>query len=161
MDIQAAVQSQYLAALDMLQEAVSLCPPALWDDPADKNRFWHVAYHALYYTHLYLQPTENDFQPWAEHGERLRSLDPEKMDPQGKAAFTREEVSAYLDFCRAEVRRQVSALEPEAPSGFYWLPFDKLELQFYNLRHLMLHTGELAERLWERAQLEIGWVSRR
>jgi len=29
-------------------------------------------------------------------------------------------------------------------SGFDWLPFDKLELQFYNIRHIMQHTGESA-----------------
>jgi predicted kinase len=43
-----------------LKQAIEKCPDALWNDPADKNRFWHVAYHALFYTHLYLQPTDAD-----------------------------------------------------------------------------------------------------
>jgi hypothetical protein len=46
----------------------------------------------------------------------------------------------------------------EAASGFFWLPFDKLELQFYTIRHIQQHTGELMERLGTRANVEIDWV---
>ena len=38
--------SQYRAALAMIQAAIEGCPQALWDNPSDRNRFWHVAYHA-------------------------------------------------------------------------------------------------------------------
>ena len=55
----------------------------------------------------------------------------------------------------------MDALDLEAESGFYWLPFNKLELQFYNIRHLTLHTGELAERLWAVAGEETRWVGKR
>jgi hypothetical protein len=33
-----------------------------------------------------------------------------------------------------------------------------LELQFYTIRHIQQHTGELMERLGSRADLEINWV---
>lgn len=69
--IRQTVQSQYGAALAMLRAAVTQCPDALWDDPTDKNRFWHVAYHALFYVHLYLAPSLDQFQPWANHREEL------------------------------------------------------------------------------------------
>jgi hypothetical protein len=46
----------------------------------------------------------------------------------------------------------------EAESGFYWLPFDKLELQFYNIRYLQQHTGELCERLGAHGELQVQWV---
>ncbi|MCL4826199.1 MAG: hypothetical protein KJZ95_02460 [Caldilinea sp.] len=45
------------------------------------------------------------------------------------------------------------------PSGFYWLPMNKLELQIYNIRHIHAHASELAERLSQRAGIEIDWVS--
>lgn len=45
-----------------------------------------------------------------------------------------------------------------AESGFYWLPFDKLELQFYNIRHIQQHTGEHCERLGAYGEIEVGWV---
>jgi hypothetical protein len=45
----------------MLQEAVVKCPESLWKDREYENAFWHIAYHTLYFTHLYLQPTREDF----------------------------------------------------------------------------------------------------
>ena len=61
MDTKTVIKSQYLAALEMLKQAILDCPDSVWDDPEHKNRFWHIAYHTLFYTHLCLQPTESDF----------------------------------------------------------------------------------------------------
>lgn len=47
-------------------------------------------------------------------------------------------------------------MDMDAPSGFHWPPFGKLELQFYSLRHLMLHIGELAERLGAQG-IDVEW----
>ena len=52
MDIRSVIQSQYLAALAMLKQAIVKCPPALWNDPGDRDAAWFKAYHALYYAHL-------------------------------------------------------------------------------------------------------------
>jgi hypothetical protein len=67
-------------------------------------------------------------------------------------------VQAYLELCRAEVEKQVPLLRLEEGSGFSWLPFNKLELQFYNIRHLQHHTGQLIERLRTVAGIGVGWV---
>ena len=50
-----AIISQYLASLEMLRHVITGCPEDLWDRVEDGNRSWHIAYHALFYTHLYLQ----------------------------------------------------------------------------------------------------------
>ena len=76
-------------------------------------------------------------------------------DPYSKA-----DIAEYCEFCREQVEKQVEALNLEAPSGFYWLPFNKLELLLYNLRHLQQHTGELSERLWTAREIEVDWVSK-
>jgi hypothetical protein len=65
----------------------------------------------------------------------------------------------YLAFCQQEVERRVPQLNLESESGFDWLPFGKLELQLYNIRHLQQHTGELMERLGARADIRIDWVA--
>jgi hypothetical protein len=153
MSIQDSITSQYHAALEMLKQAVIQCPDALWDDRAYKNVFWQVAYHVLFYTHLYLQPTAQDFVPWAKH--RDKAYRPEEAVGE---AYRKEEMLAYLDVCREQVEAQVAALDPEAPSGFSWLHFNKLEVQFYNIRHLQHHTGELCERLGAKGEVEVGWV---
>ena len=72
--------------------------------------------------------------------------------------YTKGEVLEYHELCRAEVEAKVPSLDLEAPSGFYWLPFNKLELQFYNIRHIQHHTGQLADRLRNAANVGVGWV---
>ncbi len=151
MDYLQIVRSQYLASLEMLKQAIEKCPAALWDDPADKNRFWHVAYHALFYTHLYLQPTEQDFTPWTKH---------RKAHDLSKPADTypKDEVLEYLAVCQQQVNEQVPQLNLDAEPGFYWLPMSKAELQIYTIRHLQQHAGELMERMGSRAGIDVDWV---
>jgi hypothetical protein len=151
MDYQQIIRSQYLATLEMLKHAVEKCPAALWDAPADKNKFWHVAYHALFYVHLYLQPTEQDFKPWGKHH------DQHDLATDGEP-YTQVEVLEYLSFCQQQVAKRVPQLNLDAESGFYWLPFNKAELQIYNIRHVQQHAGELMERLGSRAGIEVDWV---
>lgn len=77
----------------------------------------------------------------------------EALDP-----YTREEILTYLALCVGHMEEQVDALDLEAESGFYWLPFDKLELQIYNARHVQQHTGELCEQLGAPGDVEVGWI---
>jgi hypothetical protein len=154
MTIQDSIKSQYCAALEMFKQAVVKCPAALWDDAAYANRFGHIAYHALHFTHLYLQPTVNDFAAWGKPGKVEGGL--EKNAPG--QLYSREEILEYLEIVCEEVQKQVSVLDPNAASGFFWLPCDKLELQFYNIRHLQQHTGELCERLGAAGEIEVDWV---
>jgi len=154
MNIQQVIQSQYLASLDMMKQAIELCPAEMWDDRAVKNRFWQVAFHALFYVHFYLQPKEEDFVRWQKHQphyDNMGQLD--NNEPCSQA-----DILEYLALIQQQVRVIVPTLDLEAPSGFYWLPFNKLELQFYSMRHMQLHVGELAERLWDQAGVEVGWV---
>jgi uncharacterized damage-inducible protein DinB len=156
MNIKETIQSQYRAALAMLGDAIQKCPDDLWVDETYQHPFWHVAYHVLFYTHLYLHDSGEEFVPWAKHRDDLGSL-----DVQGAESYTRDEILAFLALCQAEVERRVPALDLEAASGFGWLPFTKLELQLYNIRHLQHHTGQLADRLRIRAGTGVGWVGTR
>jgi hypothetical protein len=146
MDTQKIIQSQYLAALAMLEQVIVKCPEACWNAPGDKDKFWDKAYHTLFYVHLYLQEVEDDFKPW------------EKQHEVEETPYTQDEVLEYLALVRAMVRERVPLIDLEAESGFHWLPFDKLELQFYNIRHIQQHTGELYERLGTRENIELDWV---
>jgi hypothetical protein len=141
------VKSQYRASLAMLRAAIERCPDSLWEDPEYSNPFWHVAYHVIFYTHFYLHPTEEDFIPWEKHRDEIVSLGD---SAEGETPYSKEDLLEYLDFCLEQMEQQVDALDLEAESGFYWLSFDKLELQFYNIRHVQQHTGGCAN----------GWRSR-
>jgi hypothetical protein len=158
MKVKETIKSQYNAALEMLKQAVEACPESLWSDPQYESPFWHVAYHALFFAHLYLQPHEKDFVPWEKHQKRFVSLASDIDEGERGEWYGKEDVLAYLALCRQQVEEQVAALDLEAESGFHWLPFDKLELQFYNIRHIQQHTGELYERLGAAGGPELHWV---
>jgi hypothetical protein len=146
------ITHQYRASLKMLENAINACPEPLWMDTSFKNPFWNVAYHALFYTHLYLQPDEPSFQPWVNHHTGSQNM-PSDIEP-----YNREQVLAYLQVCREEVSAKLKLLDLESPSGFHWLTFSKGEVQIYNIRHLQQHIGELCERLGK-AGIDIDWVA--
>ena len=147
MNIKQVVQSQYLAALEMLKQVIAECPVTVWDAPGAKFKFWSKSYHVLFYTHLYLQDAEKDFVPWEKH-----------HDPDGDVPFTKDEVLEYLAFVQKQVVERVPVTNLEAESGFYWYPVNKLEMQFINIRHIQQHAGELYETLGTSENIELGWV---
>jgi len=149
-----AIKSQYHAGLSMLQQSIENCPESLWFDPTAKNKYWQVAFHVLFYTHLYLQPSESVFVRWPKHRGESQSLGkPESVEP-----YTQADMLEYMAFCGEQVDQQVEVLDLAGESGFSWLPFNKLEVQLYNIRHIMQHTGELSGRLFEQEGIEINWV---
>jgi hypothetical protein len=154
MDIKAAVISQYHAALGMLHQAIEGCSDALWLDKSYANVSWNIAYHALFYTHLYLSSSEAAFTAWCGHRNYYHEFG------NWPEPYTKTQVLEYLVFCLEMVDRQVEAIEMDTPSGFGWLPFSRLELHLYNIRHIMLHTGELAERLGAHGAVQVAWVAR-
>lgn len=162
MNIKDVLISQYLASLEMLKQAVTKCPENLWAGTFDKAQFWHIAYHALFYTHLYLQDSEQTFTPWEKHRAEYNFIGrlpwPPNDMPRIGEPYDKETVLEYLAFCQQQVVERVPKLDLEAASGFEWLPFSKLELQIYTIRHLQQHTGELMERLGTREGIELDWV---
>lgn len=165
MNLKTILTSQFHAALKMLQHAILQCPDALWNDPNDKNKFWHVVYHVLFYTHLYLHPSEAKFSPWSGLRAGYNSLgalpSPTHEKPQTLEPYTKEEILRFFDLVWKAVPELIRDTDLDSEdSGFYWLPFGKLELQLYNLRHVQQHTGELMERLGRQVKLEVEWVGR-
>src|SRR5260370_38850121 len=128
-----SVARQYRASLAMLGQAIHLCPESLWKDKEYPNRFWHIAYLALFYTHLYLQPSEADFRPRAKHRQDYQYLGPLPCSPRAgpkiETPYTEAEVLEYHEICLAEVESRAPALDLEAASDFPWLPFNNMELQ--------------------------------
>jgi hypothetical protein len=162
MDVKEAIKSQYLASLEMLRQTIAKCPESVWDDPEHKNRFWHIAYHVLFYTHLYLQEAEKDFAPWAKHRSQYHLLGPTPWPPYSEPEigdpYNQAEILEYLALCQQQVEEKVASLDPDAESGFDWLPFSKLELHVYNIRHIQHHVGELTGRLGAKEAIEVEWV---
>ena len=160
------LKSQYHASLAMLREAIELCPDDLWLSKAHQNAYWQIAYHALFFTHLYLHGDHAAFRPWKEHQSANQNPDgiPGPPDPASKLPlvpepYTRAQALAYWDILNGMVDGAVEALDLQSPqSGFPWYKMSKLEHQLVNLRHVQHHAAQLADRL--RAALDTGirWV---
>ena len=162
MDCKEIIRSQYQASIEMLKQAISQCPESLWNSPDDKTPFWHIAYHALFFAHLYLQSTEKDFTPWSKHRAEYQAIgplpEPPHRMPKIEEPYSKEDLLEYLDICRQQVDEKMEQVDLHSESGFSWLPFSKLELQVYNIRHIQQHTGELMERLGSREKIDVHWV---
>jgi gluconate 5-dehydrogenase len=103
----------------------------------------------------------SEITPWPEHREGYEKLGhASSPDLPNIETLSKEAILRYLDFCLEQVEIQVNAMDCKAESGFHWLPFNKQELQFYNIRHIQQHTGELCERLGTRAGIEVNWVGK-
>lgn len=162
MDTLEIITSQYHAALEMLKQAIARCPEDLWNDQEHKNRFWHISYHVLFYTHLYLQDSEEDFVAWSKHQDESQFLGrlpwPPHAEPKPSGPYAKEDVLEYLELCRKGINERVASLNLDTPSGFSWLPFGKLELQLYNIRHIQHHVGQLADRMRTEKGISVDWV---
>jgi hypothetical protein len=165
MHVAEVVVSQYRAALAMLEECITVCPEPLWNSPDDKVAYWHIAYHTLFFTQLYLQDTARSLKPWAKFRKDYHYLgshpDPSRALPEVYVPYGQEGLLEYVEFCREQVAERVPQMDLEGPSGFDWLPFSRLEAQIYTIRHLQQHTGELMERLGARAGVDVDWVAGR
>jgi len=147
MNVRRVLQSQYLAALAMLREAIVKCPQSAWDSPRDKDRTWFRAYHAVYFAHKYLQPTSRDFRRWRGHGQT-----------HGGMPIPRGDLLEYLRFVEQQVPEKLRLADFEAEAGFSAYRVNSLEMHLINIRHIQQHAGELYERLGARAQPRLRWA---
>ena len=160
--IRMVLARQYHAALAMLREPIEKCREDLWLDTSPRNAFWQLAYHTLYFAHLYLQPDEASFRPWREHQGNVQHPDgiPGPADPDSPLPliadpYTREQVLDYWAFCDGMVEDALGKLDLTSPeSGFSWYKVSKLEHQIVNIRHIQHGAAQLADRI--RAELDEG-----
>jgi len=157
------IKSQYKASLAMLRDAIEKCTEPLWADERYKPPFWRIAYHGLFFTDLYLSENVEEFSPWAKHIDEYESLGPMihkggKLPKEGPP-YAKDELQEYYDLIIEKLDAAVDSLELDQTSGFPWLPFGKLELQFYNIRHIHHHAGQLSLILRTELGQELGWIA--
>lgn len=176
MDLRTALKEQYHAGLAMLQQCVERCPNDLWSasrPTTDEERqidraCWRIAFHAAYFTHLYMGQNEASVQPWPDPRPDTKemwgppwSLEPYEM-PVDTAPYSQDEILDYIDFIDKLVDSTVEGLDLETEDpGFCWYKrISKLSHELMNLRHIQGHIGQLSELLMERG-IDIDWIARR
>ena len=157
MDIKDALIRQYAASVKTISNAAQACPKSLWSSATPKYRFWQVAYHALFFTHLYASASIDEFTPWANHREGLESMDP--IQEEGESFCTVEDVIRYAEHAMQLIRDGLPEQDLSGPSGIpWWNEFSKFEMHIYNIRHVQHHAGQLVDRLRNEAGVESDWV---
>jgi len=160
------LKSQYHAGLAMLRESIERCPDDLWLNTEHVNAFWQVAYHTLFFAHLYIQPNEAAFKPWERHQSNVQNEDAIAGPPDPNSSlslipepYSKEDVLVYWKHCDDLVDEAVEELNLNDPSsGFSWYQVSKLEHQLISIRHIQHHTAQLADRLRSAANIGVRWV---
>lgn len=150
---------QFGAAIDTLDDGINLCPDDLWttvlwpdEEDARYGQFWFVAYHTLLWLDLFLTGSEEGFAPPAPF---MRGRLPDEP-------YTKNQIRAYLDQCRANCRATIEGLTDEKARRrcpFRWFEPSFLELQLYSLRHVQEHAAHLSFVLGQNGVTGFDWVA--
>ena len=148
MKLRRALKGQYHASLAMVRQAVERCPEGLWLSGHPSRPYWRIAYHAIFYAHLYLMPSESDFRAWEHHQERVNSLATEEASYDHVTPYTKSQLLEYWAQVDGMVDAAVDLLDLDAATcGFHWYNMPKLDHQILNIRHIQQHAGQLSELL--------------
>jgi hypothetical protein len=157
---------QFGASIDMLENALRLCPnplwtARLWSDPAQRSEFsefWYIAYHTLFWLDLYLTGSVEEFTPPAPY--TLDELDPAGLLPDRR--YTRDELLAYLDHDRRKCHTTIEALTDDRAQQLCKFPWGEVifaELLLDNMRHVQEHAAQLSLFLGQQSGLAARWVA--
>jgi hypothetical protein len=154
-----SIWKQFGAAIDMLGDAITLCPDhlwtvALWKDPDDERygQYWFVAYHALRWLDLFLTGTKQGFVP------------PAPFLPKGlpELPYPKDQLLAYLHACRARCQATIERMTDEKADQrcvFEWMELSFLELQLYSMRHVQEHAAQLSLVLGQHGVAGLDWIA--
>jgi hypothetical protein len=157
---------QYEASLSVLNLCVARCPDASWNESVAKWKFCQAAFHAVFFTDLYLQPSDNvaafKDQPFhVEHRDAFRDYEELEDRPQ-VLLYEKPFVLSYLRHVRHKAQETIGRESADVLSGtcgFHWRKCSRAELHVCNIRHIQHHAAQLSLRLRLDAHVEIPWVS--
>jgi hypothetical protein len=102
-----SIANQYGAALKMLEDCINKCEAKNWTAKAGKIPFWHVAYHVLFCTDMYLSGSLAEFRPQPFHRESYNFLEREPWPPfkpvVADQPYDKPILLGYVGTCRSKV----------------------------------------------------------
>lgn len=160
-------KNQYDASFQMLNDCIVKCDEAFWYEPMVNLSYDQAAFHALFFTDLYLELGEGD----CIEKQRSQSFHLENQEyfcnykelaGQGLAShYERAKSVEYLQFCRDKAKRVLSETTPdilEVRCAIRWLEMSQAELFVYNLKHLHHHVAQLSLKLRMNQGVGADWV---
>jgi hypothetical protein len=145
-----SIWQQFGASINYLETTISACPDSLWsaalwqtpDTRPERGQFWYVAYHTLFWLHLYLTGTEDGFLPPPP----FTLIEQDEHGPFPERPYTKAELLHYLDEGREKCKTTIESLTEDGARrlcSFGWGEVSFHELLIYNFRHVHGHTSQL------------------
>ena len=156
---------QFGASIDMLKNAITLCPEEYWD--ANKKLFY-ITYHCLIFLDYYLTIPPKNFSsplpfPLAEPGD-LKGDAVDDIIPN--RIYGKQELLSYLQSSRDKCRTLIAGLTEEKLNERFIegpaagaMDYPVLEILFYNMRHVQHHAAQLNLLLRQTINNAPGWVA--
>lgn len=165
--VQTSIWMQFGASIDYLEDTIIACPDDMWRAPLWQTpntapefaQFWYVAYHTLFWLHLYLTGTEEGFVPRAP----FALIEQDEHGPLPDRVYTKAELLDYLREGRAKCQAVIAGLTDESAAQrceFGWGSCSFLELLLYNLRHVHGHASQLNMALGQQIGPQPDYVTR-
>lgn len=155
LSIQESIWNQFGASLDMLENAIMMCPDEYW---ATDTAFWYTSYHCTFWTDYYLTTDPSKFFPPAPF--TLSEFDPAGKMPD--RTYSKIEVLTYLGHCRQKANLLISELNIDLLNERWineYKNYTMLEILIYNIRHIQHHSAQLNLLLRQTINDAPTWIS--
>jgi len=130
---------QFGASIDMLENALILCPDELWNTD---TKFWYNAYHCLFYLDYYLTLEPDKFSPPSPF--TLSEFDPSGAMPD--EVYSKQVLLTYLQASRNKCHNLISSMTFEIADQRWvneYRNYSVIEIFLYNMRHVQHHVAQL------------------
>ncbi len=147
--VRSIIGSQYGAALGMLVDTLENCCEDVWHLSSGNNPCWKIAYHTVFYAHLYMCTSEDEFSPAAFHYEDAQFLGTSPYPPFEKVRLDKPiQQSDVLNYTKhvLESSRKIEDIPMNVllePCVWPWIDRTLLELLCMSTRHIQHHTAQI------------------
>lgn len=154
--IRESLWAQFGASIDMLENAIRMCPEELWNS---EMYFSGSAYHTLFFMDYYLTLDPVGFQP------RAPFTHSEFEDEAPSLPFSKNDILGYLNSSRKKCHDLIMNIS-QPLSESRWINESKsmdysiFEILLYNLRHVQHHAAQLNLVLRQKIDDAPDWVFR-
>jgi DinB superfamily len=153
LSINESLWKQFGACIDMLENAIVMCPDEWWDT---EDRFWYSAYHCLFFLDYYLTPEPSTYvSPKPFTNSEFEGRVPERT-------YTKAELLAYLKASRDKCHTLISGMTEEIARQRWvnaYRNYSMFEMLLYNMRHVQHHTAQLNKFLRQKTNGAPSWVA--
>ena len=148
---------QFAASIDMLKNAVALCPEEYWNN---NKKFFYMAYHCSVFLDYYLTIPPKNFSSLLPYTITEPANIPKDAidDVVPNKIYSKNELLDYLQLSREKCRKVIAGLTEEKLNK-PWIDnsenvnlelassssmiYSVLEILLYNMRHVQHHTAQL------------------